>query len=243
MDFGNPAYRAAAGVRGSRMHGAVFCVILMAGRHFAAGTARVGVAEQMIQCIIFDLSEVLIAGLIGIQKKLSHTLPVPEDEILPRFGGAWLEELFVGNISEDTYLSQLLARERWDVDAAQLKAVIRENFHHQVEGSLSILMDLAPRYDLALMSDHAREWIAYIESAHPFLALFDHTFFSYDLKHTKQEQAAFLQVLDVLSIPAGDCLFIDDNPNNVGVAESVGIPGIHFVNATQLAVELQRRRV
>jgi len=37
----------------------------------------------MIKCIIFDLSEVLIAGLVGIEKALAQELPVPENEILP----------------------------------------------------------------------------------------------------------------------------------------------------------------
>jgi FMN phosphatase YigB (HAD superfamily) len=39
------------------------------------------------------------------------------------------------------------------------------------------------------------------------------------------------------------CLLIDDNPENVHIAEWVGIPGIHFVDAEQLTTELERRQV
>jgi HAD superfamily hydrolase (TIGR01509 family) len=102
---------------------------------------------------------------------------------------------------------------------------------------------LASRYELALLSDHAREWVAYVQSIHPFLKRFRHTFFSYDLGRTKRDPQAFLTVLDVTSVPAHRCLFIDDNPKNVNVAESVGIPGIRFVNAEQLAAELEGLRV
>jgi FMN phosphatase YigB (HAD superfamily) len=196
----------------------------------------------MIRCIIFDLSEVLIAGLVGIEKVLSNELPIPEEEILPCFGGAPFEELLVGNISEDTYLRHIAAREKWDVSVARLKAVIRDNFHHEVEGSLSILTGLASRYRLALLSDHAREWIAYIQSIHPFLKIFQHTFFSYELKKTKRDPASFLQVLDAMSLAPRDCLFIDDSPTNVHIAESVGIPSIRFVNAERLAHELGKRQ-
>jgi hypothetical protein len=108
------------------------------------------------------------------------------------------DELFLGNVSEDTYLRQVIARGGWGIGLERLKAVIRQNFHSEVEGSLPILTELASRYELALLSDHAREWIAYIQ-----------------------------------------CLFIDDNPGNVSVAESVDIPGIRFVDAGQLAAELR----
>ena len=197
----------------------------------------------MTQCIIFDLSEVLIAGLVGIERELARELPLPEEVILPCFGGPWLEEILVGNISEETYLRGIIAREGWTIRTARLKAAIRNNLHRQVEGTLRIVMDLAPRYELALMSDHAREWVATVESIHPFLRVFDHAFFSYDLRRTKKDPQAFLQVLDAMAVPPHDCLFIDDNPANVAVAESVGIPGIRFVNAGQLASELAVRQV
>ena len=132
----------------------------------------------MIQCVIFDLSEVLIAGLVGVEEELSQVLPVPQEQILPCFGGGWLEELLVGNISEDAYLEHIIARERWAVGTARLKTAIRNNLHKEVAGSLAILTALASRYELALLSDHAREWIAYVKSIHPFLKRFRHTFFS-----------------------------------------------------------------
>jgi FMN phosphatase YigB (HAD superfamily) len=197
----------------------------------------------MLQCIIFDLSEVLIAGLVGIEKQLSHDLLVPEDEILPCFAGNWREALFVGNISEDAYLRQVIARGNWDISTARLKRVIRDNFHTEVEGALSILNALTPQYELVLLSDHAREWVAYIRTVHSFLKIFQRTFFSYDLRRTKKDPQAFLMLLDAVSVSPYDCLFIDDNPGNVSVAGSVGIPGIHFVGAAQLAVELERRQV
>jgi len=197
----------------------------------------------MIRSIIFDLSEVLIAGLVGIEKELSQELPLPEDEILPCFGGDLRDELFVGNISEDTYLRQIITREQWRIGTARLKTVIRDNFHNKVEGTLPILTELASRYELALLSDHAREWIAYIESVHSFLEMFEHTFYSYDLGKLKNDPETFSEILDAMSFPPRSYLFIDDNPVNVKTAEAVDIPSIRFVNAEQLASELERRGV
>jgi hypothetical protein len=193
--------------------------------------------------LIFDLSEVLISGLVGIEKQLRHHVPASEDQILPCFGGPLLDELLLGNISEDTYLKAIVLREGWGTGVSRLKKAIRENFHNQVPGMLDVLAALAPDYELALLSDHAAEWIAYIRSIHPFLIRFPHTFFSYELGKLKRDPEAFSQVLKALSIPARRCLFIDDNPANIAVVQSVGLPGICFVDAEQLVSELQRRGV
>jgi FMN phosphatase YigB (HAD superfamily) len=197
----------------------------------------------VIQYIIFYLSEVLIAGLVGVEKVLSRELRVPEDSIWPGLGGRLFYDLLVGSISEEAYLSGIIRRERWAISTARLKAVIRRNLHNKVEGMLPIVTELSSRYELTLLSDHAGEWVAYIQSIHPFLGLFKQTFFSYDLKRTKNASETFLQVLDVMSCSPHNCLFIDDNPNNVRVAESVGIPSIRFVDAEQLTAELKRRLV
>ena len=197
----------------------------------------------MMQCIIFDLSEVLIAGLVGIEKKLSQELLVPEHRILPCFGGDLRDELFVGNISEDAYLRQIIAREQWRIGTARLKTVIRDNFHNEVEGMLPILKELASRYELVLLSDHTREWIAYIESVHPFLEMFEHTFYSYDLGKLKNDPETFSEVLDAMPFAPCSTLFIDDNAVNVKTAEAADIASIRFVNAEQLVSELERRGV
>ena len=197
----------------------------------------------MIQCVIFDLSEVLIAGLLGVERDLSRQIGVPEDEILPCFDGHQFEQLLLGNISEDVYLNHVITRGQWTITPAALKSAIRRNFHHEIPGTLDIVMDLASNYQLALLSDHAREWISYICSIHSFVSVFDHALFSYDLGGIKSEPATFVRALDAMALPAADCLFVDDNPANVAVAESVGLAGICFTGAGQLAGALAARGV
>lgn len=69
----------------------------------------------MIRTIIFDLSEVLIPGLIGIEEPLSVRLQVASEEVLAAFGGRLLEDLCRGNLSEDVYLSRIVRAERWEI--------------------------------------------------------------------------------------------------------------------------------
>ena len=194
----------------------------------------------MVRQIIFDLSEVLIAGLLGIEKPLSRELSLPEAEIPSRFLGSLLEELLLGDISEEAYLRTIIERESWPVEIARLRQIILANFHREVEGSLAVLTSLDSKYELSLHSDHVREWISYIRSVHPFMQLFHHAFFSYELGRLKHDPQAFLIVLEQLAASPQDCLFIDDNPKNIQAAQSVGLPCICFRNAQQLRAELSK---
>jgi len=183
--------------------------------------------------IIFDLSEVLIFGLIGVEKNLSATVHLPENEILKCFAGQ-LEEICRGEISEDEFLQRILMQQGWSMPLELLKASIRDNFHREVEGTRSVLLHLAKKYEVILLSDHAREWVTCIKSIHPFLCVFKRTFFSYELGKTKKDPRTFDEVLEKMSYPANECWLIDDSAENIRIAASVGINGIQFKNAKQL---------
>lgn len=188
--------------------------------------------------IIFDLSEVFIPGLIGVEKSLADLIDLPQNEILKCFEGDLLQEICRGEISEDTYLQRILALQRWDIPADVLKKNIRDNFHLEIEGTRSTLLHLTKKYEVVLLSDHAREWITYIKSVHPFLGEFKRTFFSYELGKTKKNPKTFEQVLEKLSCQANECWLIDDSAENLAIAASVGIHGIQFKNAKQLQEQL-----
>ncbi len=191
--------------------------------------------------LIFDLSEVLIAGLHGIEKVLAPRLQVGSELILPALGGHLLHQLCCGQITEDVYLSKTLEQQGWDIPQAEMKALIRENFHQHIPGMKELLFTLSNRYQLVLLSDHALEWVEYIHQIHPFLDVFTHQFFSYEIKQTKREHSAFLHVLTAIQREPDQCFFIDDNSLNVSVAQNVGIRGIQFFSSEQLSQELETK--
>lgn len=188
--------------------------------------------------VVFDLSEVLIYGLVGVEKNLAASLNMPETEILKCFGGERLQKICRGEITEDVYLQEILALQKWDLPSEMLKRSIRDNFHLEVEGTRAILLHLAKKHDVFLLSDHAREWVAYIKSIHPFLDEFKRTFFSYELETTKKDPQTFEKLLQELSCEANECWLIDDSLENVKAAVSIGINAIRFTNADQLREEL-----
>ena len=178
--------------------------------------------------LLFDLSEVLIAGLVGVESMLAPRVGEDEDDVLKELGGPALVELCLGRCTETQYLRIVLERTDWPISAEDLKVLVRTNFHHVIETMPVLVEQLAERITLALVSDHAREWIEYIEAAHGFLAYFSQRIYSYDTGFVKSQPAAFEVLLERLACEAGDCLFIDDSPANVAAAESIGIRSIRF---------------
>jgi putative hydrolase of the HAD superfamily len=188
--------------------------------------------------LIFDLSEVLIAGLVGIEEPLSELLEVSEETVLPAFGGDLLEAICRGRLTEEVYLAQVLARQGWDVPAPVVEQIIRQNLARPVPGMHAFVSRLSGTYELVLLSDHVAEWVVHIRSIHPMLGLFDRQFFSYELGRTKREPDIFRHVLGAVGREPEECLFVDDSEHNVRTARSVGITSIHFSSAGQLAQDL-----
>ena len=93
--------------------------------------------------------------------------------------------------------------------------------------------------DLVLVSDHVREWIAYIEDVHPFLDLFERRVYSFETRLLKDDPGAFDEILRRVERAADACLFIDDNPRNVATAEAAGIRAVRFEGREALEVRLR----
>ncbi len=193
----------------------------------------------MITTIIFDLSEVLIAGLIGIEKQLAQLVNLPEDEFLESL---WTESFWLlmkGKISEDEYLLDVFEKNKWAADISVFKNVIRKNFHHKVEGMTELIERLNKDYQLILLSDHSAEWVKYIDSIHPFLKLFNKKYFSFQSGKIKRERQVFELLLNENKLSPAKCLFIDDSEANIMAAREAGLNVICFKNANQLKRELE----
>lgn len=193
----------------------------------------------MYSTIIFDLSEVLIAGLVGVEHLISVKTGIHQDKISENLYSATIFELFRGEITETFFLNHLIQSNNWDnLSVAELQLIIRNNFCKRIPGTIRILQRLRKNYELILLSDHAKEWVEFIKKEHPFLKTFDHHFFSFEIGHLKQEPITFSIVLEKITKKPSECIFIDDMASNIAIANSVDIHGIHFENHRQLAKNL-----
>ena len=198
----------------------------------------------MIKNIIFDLSEVIISGYRGIEEVVLESQygtfenkKLLENEVdldTMRENETFLN-LLRGKLTEEEYLNHVLKNKKWNVSVEQLKIAIRQNLNKPIPGTMEIIKELKEgKYQLILLSDHAREWMKYIEENNKDLEIFDKKIFSYDIGTVKSDEQTFKIVLEQAGIVADETLFIDDYEKNVENAEAVGIHGIVFENAEQL---------
>lgn len=194
----------------------------------------------MIKNIIFDLSEVIISGYHETEKIIERQYAIPEEEFKKQklFKYEYFLDLMRGDLSEEEYLEELLQGTNWNLSLEQLKIAIRQNLNQPVPGTMEIVKELKGKYQLILLSDHAREWMEYIEENNKDLNIFDQKIFSYDIGAVKSDEQTFKTVLEKTGIVADETLFIDDYEKNVKNAEKVGIHGIVFENAEQLRKRL-----
>ncbi|MFA5872237.1 MAG: HAD family phosphatase [Parcubacteria group bacterium] len=195
----------------------------------------------MLKTIIFDLSEVYLQGLLGTHKLLSKRLKLKVenlDLIAPE-----TYELFKGKISEDEFWRTMRAKKKWDINVKELKKIVRMNFR-EVEGTRDIIEKLKEKgYKLGLLSVHAKEWVDHCEKKFDYHKLFHSILYSFEIEVCKPERKAYESMLDKIGSKAEDCLFVDDNHENLVAAEKLGIQTILFESAEQLGDELKKRDI
>jgi HAD superfamily hydrolase (TIGR01509 family) len=89
-------------------------------------------------------------------------------------------------------------------------------------------------YQRVLLADQAREWIADLDTIHPFLGGFDRRFLSWEMGQTKRQVVTFERVIAALHCRPHDCIFIDDLLWNVERAHTVGMRATQFTSSTAL---------
>ena len=199
----------------------------------------------MIETILFDLSEVYIQGILGVEKEISSKVGMDQEKVRASLQGEKLIDLFEGRISETVYVAKALNEGAYPPRVAGhftsniLKEAIRNNFK-ELPGTKNIIEKLNKAgYKLGLLSDHAREWIEHIESVHPLAQLFPMRCYSFEIGYTKKSPESFRQALTLLQANPETTLFVDDRKINLEVAGSVGIRYLHhFSDAAAFASAL-----
>lgn len=92
----------------------------------------------------------------------------------------------------------------------------------------------------AILSDQT-DWLEQLERRDHFLGDFDPVLNSYRLGHSKREPEIFRLALSRLGVPAGEVLFVDDNPGHIARAAALGLQVHHFVTVGGLVADLAQR--
>lgn len=113
-------------------------------------------------------------------------------------------------------------------------------FGGAISGTVEILTQLKEQgYTLYCITNWSAEGFPWARAHFPFLNLFEDIVVSGEVKIIKPDHRIFNILLQRHNLNAKDCVFIDDNKDNITAADALGFNTIHFVNPAQLKADLE----
>lgn len=107
-------------------------------------------------------------------------------------------------------------------------------------GSIDLLKRVkAAGYNVYALTDNVTDIVEHLKSTYSFWSEFDGTIVSADLGVLKPQAEIYHALLNQYSLQAKETVFLDDMPNNVKGAESVGMYAIQFLTAEQCEKDLK----
>ena len=185
------------------------------------------------------MSEVILTGVLGTERKIAELLKLRYEEVYPAFYNNAFQQLLIGKVTENEYLCNIVGDNSWPLSVENLKQIIRNNFQ-EIDNTKYIIQNLILNSHLkrGLLSDHAYEWIEYCRNNFTYETYFQEKIYSYEVGLTKQQPEIYTCMLQRLSLPASECLFIDDNAKNIALATKLGFKALLFTSAEELAETL-----
>lgn len=201
---------------------------------------RYGVASA-IKAVVFDLGGVLIDwNPLYLYRRL-----LPDEETARRF---------LAEVCTPDWNGQFDAGRPFADGVAELAgqhphhAELISAFHTRwpemlggaIDGTVEILAQLhRDGVPLHAISNWSAETFPVAVERYPFLSLFDVVIVSGERKIAKPDPAIFELFLEEAGLQAKDCVFIDDNADNIDTASRLGFHAIRFRDPATLRETLQ----
>ncbi|HFK5584274.1 TPA: HAD family hydrolase [Elizabethkingia anophelis] len=109
-----------------------------------------------------------------------------------------------------------------------------------IEENVSILRNLHGRYQLYGLTNWSAESFPYAYKNYDFFSLFNGIVVSGEEKLIKPDERIYELLLNRYNLNASECLFIDDNYENIRTAQAMDFNTIHLTPHTNLKEELQK---
>jgi len=191
----------------------------------------------MVKAIIFDYGGVIskegrFMDVMGdYDKRFGIDKGKFLDFILPYWNKAKVGEIdsmiFWGKIGEYLKIDKDKIRKEW-VDGFGIN-----------EDVLNLCKELKSKYDLAILSNNIEDWIDEEIERYKLDEIFEIIISSHAVKLKKPDRAIYELVLEMLELPAEECVFIDDKERNTKAADELGFKTIVFDNFKNMKKKLK----
>lgn len=195
----------------------------------------------MIKNIIFDVGNVLVSfDWEGYFRELGFS-----DEIYERVADATVRSVLWGeydrsSMSDEALLAGFISMSPENQEQIQ---AVWENIGKAIvcyPYTKPWIRELKERgFKVYWLSNYPQRTYELTKDALSFAREMDGGLFSYEVKHIKPEKEIYQALLDKYHLIPQECVFLDDNKNNVRAAVDFGMSGIVFTSREQAKEELE----
>ena len=193
--------------------------------------------DGKIKNIIFDLGGVLLLIDYDLTEKAFKKLGLTDfDKLYNQFNQNNLFDAYeTGKISSDEFRKALKQHLPVSVSNEQIDAAWNTMLLEMPEERIAMLYKLKKHFNIYLFSNtneihikHFREYMDTKFGKSLFDDIFIEHYYSHKLGARKPNPASFQKVLDLENLKAEETFFIDDSPQHIEGAKSIGIKAYHL---------------
>jgi putative hydrolase of the HAD superfamily len=177
----------------------------------------------MIKNVIFDLGKVLIEfDFNGFYTALGYD---PAERTLDEANEPIL--LFeAGKMSKAVFFEEIKKIYGFDLSLKEFEILWCSVFSDAKE-MIELARKISEKYNVFILSNTDEIHFPYIWKNFPQLHFFkNNLMLSYELNSVKSEKEIYKNAIEKFNLIPSECVFIDDRPINVSVAEKLGMKGI-----------------
>lgn len=193
----------------------------------------------MIKAIVLDFSGVVVfpANFDKFSRYLSKKTGIPFKKLHGEFHVYW-QDWKTGKVSYDFVLNSIF--NYFDIPE-KYKTSIKDYFskYYRVNKSLmEYIKKLKEQYSLYILSNQVKELYEPFAKKHGFDRFFDGEFISYEHGCAKPHAKFFNKFLKHTGFKPQECVFVDNQTNNINGAQALGFKTILYKNFKQFRSEL-----
>jgi epoxide hydrolase-like predicted phosphatase len=192
----------------------------------------------MIKAIIFDLGGVVFRdGTKYAIQEMKEKLNFSEKLGLELLLGKPASDFRKGLLTSEEFWKYVQSKIPPKIKASKIKSIWYTNYI-SFPGMFELIKELNSKFKLGIISGNIKERIEYLNEKYDFRKYFDVEIYSFDLHTTKPDKLMWEKALKLLNLDAKECIYVDDNPESVNTANSMGFKAIRFEDVSQLKKEL-----
>jgi HAD superfamily hydrolase (TIGR01509 family) len=195
--------------------------------------------ERAVDVILFDVMDTLVHDPFYVEMPAFFGLTF-EDWLRAKNPSVWVP-FERGELDERELLRALFADAR-AFDHAGFLRMLHASYRY-LDGVEELLSEVSDRGVAMHAFSNYPCWYSLIESAVGLSRYVSWTFVSCNTGMRKPDEAAYRHALDRLAVPPERVLFVDDRAVNVEAAESTGMLGHVFRDATSLRATLMQLKL